>query len=233
MKVTFISDTHNRQAMLKLPGGDILIFSGDFMSDGYSQAEVNSFIEWIKVQPYTYKVCIAGNHDRYCEAFPSYMIKDMFEQYYDEGVRYICNEEIDIEGLKIYGTPYQPYFCNWAFNVPDSERLYGMYTEIPEGLDILITHCPPYDVLDKSHLQMPGSGRTGKEPLGSEELTRALSELKKKPRYHAFGHIHGDGGKTVVRENTTYINASICDEQYKPVNQIVTLDIEPENEGDE
>ena len=227
MKITFLSDTHNRHQQIKLEGGDILFFTGDFMTTGYSQVEVNNFLEWLKEQPYRYKVCIAGNHDRYCESFPSYQIKDMFEQYYDDGVRYIQDEEIEVEGLKIYGTPYQPYFCNWAFNVQDTNKLSMIFEQIPENLDILLTHCPPFDILDKSHQPRPYYDRTGEEPLGSKELSNVLSNLKNPPRYHCFGHIHGDGGKTVTVGETTYINASVCDEGYKPSNQIITLEIEP------
>lgn len=225
-KVTFISDTHTRHNHINLEGGDILCFSGDFMSAGYNITEVFDFLDWFRKQPYKYKICVAGNHDRYCEAFPTYQIKDMFEKYYDEGVRYIQDEEIEVDGLKIYGTPYQPYFFNWAFNVKDSGKLTVIFSQIPENLDILITHCPPYDILDKSH--RPGyENTTGESPLGSKELSDVLGQMENPPRYHCFGHIHGDGGKTQTVGKTTYINASVCDEGYKPTNKIITLEIEP------
>ena len=231
MKITFISDTHAKQNVLSkinpLPGGDILIFAGDCMTSGYYPLELTDFIEWIKSQPYTYKICIAGNHDRYCEAYPLYTIKDLFEKYYDDGLRYLCNEMIEVEGLKIYGTPYQPYFCDWAFNVPDENKLYEIYKQIPDGLDILITHTPPYDILDKSHIARSYYHATGEEPLGSQVLSRAIDELEQKPRYHVFGHIHGDGGKTMEKDGITYINASVCTERYYPENKVITLDVEP------
>lgn len=229
MKVTFLSDTHTRQnSMPQLPVGDILIFSGDAMSSGYKPLELTDFVEWIKDQPYRYKVCVAGNHDRYCEKSPINQIQDIFNKYYDNGVRYLHNEMVELNGLKIYGTPYQPYFCGWAFNVPDKKDLYKIYKKIPKNIDILVTHCPPYDILDKSHYPRPFYGKTGEEPLGSEELLKVLDELGEfKPRFHSFGHIHGDGGNIVQKGKTTYINASVCDEEYNPVNKIITLDIEP------
>lgn len=234
MKITFLSDTHNRHDSIELPGGDILIYAGDLMTSGYHSSEIDDFTEWLKNQNYKYKICIAGNHDRYCEAYPLYTVKDMFEKYYDDGIRYICNEMIEIEGLKIYGTPYQPYFCNWAFNVPDEDKLYEIYKQIPEDLDILITHCPPYDILDRSHKSRPYYHATGEEPLGSEVLLKVLNELgEHKPRYHVFGHIHGDGGNMVEKDETTYINASVCDEGYYPDNKIITLDIEPRKNGND
>ena len=217
--------THSRHRHIELPGGDLLVFSGDFMTSGYHVAEINDFIEWFKEQPYTYKVCVAGNHDRYCENFPSYVIKDMFEKYYNEGVRYVCDEEIEIDDKRIYGTPYQPYFYGWAFNVDDETKLTNIYKNIPNGIDILVTHCPPYDVLDKSHISRPSKGRNGEEPLGSKELLNVLDLMEQPPKYHCFGHIHGDGGKVEKKGETTFINASVCNEQYQPVNEIVTLDI--------
>lgn len=234
MKVTFISDTHTRHwDMNPIPGGDILIFSGDSMGSGYRPNELKAFIEWFKDQAYRYKIYVPGNHDRYCEKYPS-EVKEWFNEYYDQGVRFLCNDMVEINGLKIYGTPYQPYFCDWAFNVPDTEKLYNIYKQIPENLDILVTHCPPYDILDKTHLPRPYYGETGEEPLGSQELTKVLNELGDKvPRYHSFGHIHGDGGKVITIGKTTYINASICDEGYYTTNDSITLDIEPILKGDE
>lgn len=226
MKITFLSDTHNRHHLLKLEGGDILCFTGDFMTTGYNHMEVNDFLEWLKSQPYKIKLVVAGNHDRYCQSFPKYQIKDMFEKYYDNGIRYLQDDEIEIMGLKFYATPYQNYFCGWAWNIKDSEKLYMIYEQIPEGLDILLTHVPPKNILDKSHVKTMRNP-TGEEPLGSKELSLRLSEMVNPPRYHVFGHIHGDGGKTITIGNTTYINASICNEEYQPVNSIITLDIEP------
>lgn len=224
MKVTFISDTHNRHRKITLPGGDLLIFCGDMMTSGYHVSELDDFIKWISEQPYTYKVCIAGNHDRYCESFPSYFVKDLFEKNYNNGVRYLCDDEVTIDGKRIYGTPYQPYFCNWAFNVADENKLTEIFKKIPENIDILVTHCPPYGVLDKSHLRRIGN-ESGEEPLGSKELLNVLDVMENPPKYNAFGHIHGDGGKMMKAGGITFINASVCDENYNPVNEIITIDI--------
>ena len=226
MRITFLSDTHNKHEYTKLDGGDILCFTGDFMTSGYNQMEVNSFLEWIKKQKYFYKLCVSGNHDRFCETFPKYQIKDIFEKYYNDGVRYLQDDEIEIEGLKFYATPYQNYFCGWAWNVQDTKQLGLIYDQIPDGLDVLMTHVPPKGILDKSHVKSYRNP-TGEEPLGSKELLERLQQMKNPPRYHCFGHIHGDGGKTVTIGETTYINASVCDEGYKPSNQIITLEIEP------
>lgn len=220
MKITFISDTHTQHKKIELPGGDILIFSGDFMGSGYRVYEAQSFLNWFSEQPYKYKIFIAGNHDRYCEINPE-LFETLVDDHVDQNVIYLKDDLIEIEGLKIYGTPWQPYFCDWAFNIPESNRLISLYQNIPEDLDILITHCPPYHILDKSH-----DYRNGEEPLGSKELETVLFQMGiHRPKVHCFGHIHGDGGNTLT-DGTCYINASVCDENYNPINKIVTIDYE-------
>ena len=234
IKVCFISDTHTRHKRLNLQPADLLCFTGDFMSSGYSEAEIHDFINWVNniSDNYIYVVIIPGNHDRYTEVFPKEVIENLFYQNngYEKGIRYIHNEELELDfgekgKLKLYGTADQPIFFNWAFN-RTPEELYMSYQNIPENLDILLTHCPSYDILDKSHVKTMRNP-TGEEPLGSKELSLRLSEMVNPPRYHVFGHIHGDGGKTITIRNTTYINASIFNEEYQPVNSIITLDIEP------
>lgn len=226
LNVTFLSDTHTRTNFdIKLPGGDILIFTGDCMSTGYNQNELDDFLLWLKDQKYTYKICIAGNHDRICESFPKYMVKDIFEKYYDDGVRYLQDEEIEVLGLRIYGTPWQPFFCNWAFNVSDGETLKKIYKQCPEGLDILMSHCPPYGILDKSHKPNIYLNTNGEESLGSVELLETIQEMKDKPKVVVFGHIHGDGGKIEEIDGVKYINASICDEKYIPNNNIISIEM--------
>lgn len=224
-KFTFISDTHMKHRHLNLEGGFCLVFSGDCMTHGYDVTELEDFLKWFSEQNYTYKVFVAGNHDRAIEAYPEEQARDVVEKYYDKGVRYLFNNMVEIENYKFFGTPHQPIFGGWAFNTPPDE-LTDIYSMIPEGLDFLITHCPPKNTLDKSHMKTYRNP-TGEEPLGSEELQERLKEMSNPPRYHVFGHIHGDGGEVLKTEKTTYINASVCDEGYRPTNKIISLLIKP------
>ena len=233
LRCTCASDTHTLHKRLKLDGGDLFLFTGDFMSSGYRADELQDFVAWLKdyVSPlYTHVALIAGNHDRMAESFPDYQVKDMFEV--ADKIHYIKDEAIELEfqngqKLKIAGTPMQPFFCNWAFNVKDSDKLQFIYDSVvEEDIDILLTHCPPFSILDCSHNPRPQFGTTGEEHLGSIELYNVIKSREKPPRYHVFGHIHGDGGKQITIDKTTYINASVCDEAYKPINKIVTLEIE-------
>ena len=157
----------------------------------------------------------------------SLLAENIISQYKSFGVIYLKNTSFDYNGVKFYGTPYQPYFCGWAFNVPDSNKLTDIYNMIPEDTDVFLTHCPPYGILDQSH--RPNCyNPTGEEHLGSMELKELLAEkslYNKQPRVVAFGHIHGDGGKKMQIGNTLYINASLCDENYEPTNNIVSIDL--------
>lgn len=119
---------------------------------------------------------------------------------------YIQHETVVIEGIKIFGTSYQPVFFDWAFNIQDKEREI-FYREIPDDTDILITHCPPYNVLDLLHDNVSHVGC----PFLKKELKRI------KPKLHLFGHIHESNGR-VDQDGTTFINAAICNLRYKPKN---------------
>ena len=231
MKITFISDTHtymcdNNKKELILPEGDVLCFSGDIMTTGYSEGELFHFLNWLSKQPFTYKIFIAGNHDRFLDD-KRLIAQDIISDYQKYGVVYLFNSSFEYNGISFYGTPYQPYFCGWAFNVPDHNKLINIYKQIPDNVDVLLTHCPPYGILDQSH-RPNYSNKSGENHLGSIALKEVLFEkytLNTSPRIVAFGHIHGDGGKQIEIDNTLYINASLCDENYDPTNNIVSIEL--------
>jgi Icc-related predicted phosphoesterase len=180
LKITFISDTHtymydSRYKELMLPEGDIICFSGDLMTSGHNEGELIHFLKWFSKQPFKCKIFIAGNHDRYLENYPS-IANDIISEYKNKGVVYLNNSSFEYEGIKFYGTPHQPYFCDWAFNVPDCEKLMNIYQQIPDDTDILLTHCPPFGILDQSH-QPNYSNLTGEKNLGSKELREVLDDL--------------------------------------------------------
>ena len=231
MKIYFLSDTHTNMfnenyKELILPEGDVLCFSGDIMTTGYNEGEIIHFLKWLSKQPFKYKIFIAGNHDRLFENFPL-IPNDIIKEYQQYGIVYLEDSSFEYEGIKFYGTPYQPYFCDWAFNVENSEYLKDIYRMIPDDVDVLLTHCPPYGILDQSH-QSNWSNLTGEKHLGSVELKEVLDEMSQQnisPRVVAFGHIHGDGGKKIQIGNTIYINASLCNEDYEPLNDIITIEL--------
>lgn len=212
MRITFISDTHTKQGYLNLPGGDLLIHAGDIMNSGYAKRDIHEFCEWFEAQDYKHKIFIAGNHDRMFENHP--LEANTIVNNYD--VDYLQDAEISIDGVKLYGTPWQPEFYNWAFNLPKGgDELMAKWEAIPKDTDILITHCPPQDHLDMS-------GPPYNEPhLGCALLREKVD--KQPPKIMVFGHIHGGYGYK-FHNGTHFINASVLNERYDQVNEPLTAD---------
>ena len=215
LQIDCIADLHGYEP--ELPGGDILIIAGDMtVSDRVHQWA--TFMKWLEEQRYTHKIIIGGNHDNFLESgFPKNEeeAKNIADIQESIGVKqdfiYLCDSLAQIAGLRIWGTPWTPFFsgvnphCK-AFM--DSETyLEGRFSMIPEDLDILITHGPPHRVLDENKYGFP---------CGSYSLKSALDRAK--PRYHVFGHIHECGGQAMLYKhtglNTVCINCSLVDESY-------------------
>jgi Icc-related predicted phosphoesterase len=210
MKTVFLSDTHNYE--VAVPEGDLVVHCGDATERGTIQ-EVSKFAEWFGKLPHRHKLFIAGNHDFLFEQNPTVarlILKD-------NGIAYLEDDYLELEGLRIYGTPQQPYFHGWAFN-REEEDLMEIYERIPDGLDILITHCPPRGILDEVAQDFK------LRHIGSYDLLQKVSRAK--PKFHCFGHCHvGYGAKSVI--DTFYINAAICNERQLPVNKPWTFEVEP------
>ena len=212
-KITFISDTHTKHRHLTndLPGGDILIHCGDISSRGYKN-EIENFLGWFdNIKGYEYKIFIAGNHDFGFQDNP----KECFELLKNyPSITYLEDNSIIIDGIKIYGSPWQPRFHNWAFNVNRGWDIAQKWEKIPMDTDILITHGPLLGILDITNIS---------ERVGCEDLYKKVMEIK--PKVHAFGHIHSSYGMKEV-DGMTFINASSLGEDYLYQNDPITLDFE-------
>lgn len=212
MKICFISDTHLRHLRypIDVPECDLLIHSGDALIQG-SEAELRSFSYWFESLPARRKVFVAGNHDWIFEKNNA-----RARSLLPEGVVYLQDELAEVEGLKIYGSPFQPEFCEWAFNLKRGWPLRKKWEMIPAGIDILVTHGPPMGILDFS--------KFGNEHAGCADLRQELHRVK--PKIHAFGHIHGDYG-TAKWAGTLFVNASLCDEAYVANHPPIEVEMEP------
>jgi Icc-related predicted phosphoesterase len=211
-RIVCISDTHNRQGEFNMPEGDLLIHAGDLTGRG-TLPEIAAANDWLGRLPHRDKVIIAGNHDFLFEK------ENALARSLLTNASYLEDSGIEVQGLKIWGSPWQPWFYDWAFNLPRGAALAEKWRQISEGIDILVTHGPPSGILDAT-----ASG----EHAGCEELRRRLDGMSAPPRLHVFGHIHEAYG-TLRTSRTTFVNASICDLGYRPVNSPIVIDLERRN----
>jgi Icc-related predicted phosphoesterase len=123
---------------------------------------------------------------------------------------------VEIDGVKIYGSPWQPEFYNWAFNLPRGEKLAEKWGKIPEGLDILVTHGPAFGMVDAT---IQGIS------VGCHDLFQRV--VKVKPKIHACGHIHWSYGQKTF-DGIEFINASILNEGYFYENKPIAIEFNPE-----
>jgi len=209
MRIICISDTHGKHQDVKLESADMIIHAGD-MSEMGTKEQILDFMNWFSSLDYQYKVLIAGNHDFFFELATSKEIKKLIP----EGVVYLNDSGVEIEGLKLWGSPVQPQFYNWAFNRSEKKIRYH-WNEIPDDTDILITHVPPQHILDQNRR---------KESMGCPHLTARLKDLK--PQYHIFGHIHESYGM-IEKNGTTYVNSSNLNFLYEYANQPIIIDVNP------
>jgi Icc-related predicted phosphoesterase len=222
-KIACISDLHGKLPTIE--ESDILIISGDICPDKppYSDTYVGSltamlyqsdwlktiFKEWLDKQPVKEVVAVFGNHDFIGDRRPDLVPKLKWHL--------LENETKEILGLKIFGSPYQPFFYDWAYNAPEGKEgeifLDNIFSKIEDNTDIVICHGPPF-----SHGDLTVRG----ENVGSKALLTHIDRVK--PKLVVCGHIHSGYGKYNIGE-TTIFNASVLDEKYKLVNKPIYFEI--------
>jgi len=207
MRIVCISDTHGRHAALDLPVGDVLVHAGDFTNLGRPR-EARDFADWLRAQPFTRRVLVAGNHDFLLQTDAASAAEML------DGIDYLEGAGVEIDGFRFWGSPWQPRFGRWAFNLERGPELAAHWRTAPSGVDVLITHTPAAGVLDRTW--------RGTE-VGCADLAAALPRIA--PRLHVVGHIHeaaghvrGDGGMLTV-------NASICDPLLRPAQRPVVVEL--------
>ena len=195
-----MSDTHMYHPSMYVPDGDVVIHAGDFTNSGDAH-EMAEALVWFRRLPHARKICTPGNHDIIAEEDPVFM-----QDVLGPEVDYLDGTSTMLEGLKVWGSPIQPEFHDWAFNRTKNFRAGYWDEHMPDDADIVVTHCPPRNILDSNYR---------KENVGDKHLARNISE-RVKPLLHVFGHIHESrGGKPL--HGTTYINASMVNVNLQPV----------------
>jgi predicted phosphohydrolase len=176
MRIVAVADTHLFHDELVVPDGDVFVHAGDLCRSG-DLTELRTAAQWIASLPHKHKVIVAGNHDWAFVREPG-AARAMLA-----GAHYLQDTEVTIEGVRFYGSPWQPAFHDWAFNLPRGPALAAAWAKIPRGLDVLVTHGPPEGIGDRTAV----ASRTG-----CAELRHRIAAIE--PRLHLFGHIHQDGG---------------------------------------
>jgi predicted phosphohydrolase len=180
VRIVAVADTHLFHRELVVPHGDVLVHAGDLCRAG-TLGELATALHWLDSLPHEHKIVVAGNHDwSFARAHERATARAALEE---AGVIYLEDAQAEIAGLRVYGSPWQPELCGWAFNLPRGPELARIWAAIPEGLDLLITHGPPAGIGDRV-------SDTRRE--GCADLAARVARVR--PRVHVFGHIHEDGG---------------------------------------
>ncbi len=177
LRLVAMADTHGRHQRLTVPDGDVLIHAGDLTPRG-TLPQLEEVTSWLRSLPHRHKLVVAGNHDFFVEEQPA-RARALFH-----GLTYLEDAEVTVEGVRVWGSPWQPWFHDWAFNLQRGPDLDAKWQLIPEGVHVLVTHGPPATMGDRCW-----DGRR----VGCEDLLRQLNRVK--PKVHLFGHIHEDRGE--------------------------------------
>lgn len=208
MRLVCISDTHSLHDRIPggVPDGDVLVHAGDACGQS-TPRDLMRFARWFAKHPHAHKILIAGNHDAPFVYFPH----EARLQIAAVGVTYLEDSGVEIDGVRFWGSPWQPEFCNWWFNLPRGPALAEKWAKIPGDTDVLITHGPPHGILDACPTSQ-----------GCQDLLSAVRRVA--PSVHVFGHIH-EGSGVVEIGPTRFVNASVLDGRYRPVNPARVVDL--------
>jgi Icc-related predicted phosphoesterase len=225
MKIWTISDTHTKHLELELPDHneiDMVIHAGDASSTkdtSFNEAEMREFLQWFDSLPYKYKIYIPGNHDTSIQA-------GMFNFEEHTDIIFLIHESVEIEGIKIFGSPYTPSFgIGWAYNI-SRHKIDNYWELIPDNTDIIVTHGPPKGIMDYT-----AEGHSVYTQTGCKALLNNIKLIN--PKYHIFGHLHDEDNVLNCgtfkpnndKADTTYVNACTMNLSYNIVNNGIIIEV--------
>jgi predicted phosphohydrolase len=192
LQLVLLSDTHEQHAELEVPSGQILIHAGDFTMFSRSLRSILDFNQWLGELPHRWKLVCPGNHETFLQTDPA-------NRSLLSNATVLTNEGIEIAGLRIWASPVTrsgPAFC-----VKSDDARRRLYASIPDNTDVLITHGPPFGLLDAS----PGSAYHQGDPVLLDTVMRL------RPKLHIFGHVHLDklSPRIYETDHTTFVNAAM------------------------
>ena len=221
--IATVSDVHGLERQIHWPPADILVMAGDILPNFSRMEEVDaerqlqylpSLNNFLRDLPYQEVVLVFGNHDWVAQIFPVLTKAAMPD------IHILAHEAAEIMGLKFFGSPYQSWFWDWAFNFPQNDPgldypvARAAWAKIPDETEVLVVHGPPKGILDRV---MGGS------EVGCPMLRERIEQLKQL-KLGVYGHIHPSYGMTKIGD-TKHVNASACNESYQPVNRIQVINV--------
>jgi Icc-related predicted phosphoesterase len=236
IKATFISDLHSQHRDVYISKCDLLCIAGDLTYRGELDVlrDLNQWCGELKQEGKVKEVVIiAGNHDlTTCPKKPEYnpSIKESFFT----NCHYLENSSIELMGLKLYGSPASAFFHNWGWNYHRGEEIQAVWdlmlqNHLEKKIDVILTHGPCFKILDWVEREdwifdhSGGRIKKKKEHVGDKDLLKVVKQIQ--PTLFCSGHIHCAYG-TIQKENTLFVNASTCTEEYNPVNPPIVVDFE-------
>lgn len=206
--ICLISDTHAQHRHLQIEPCDLLVIAGDYSQRNREQ-DFQDFADWLRQQPARHKILVNGNHDKYYYRHP-----ERFRFLLPVGVVFLENESVEIEGLRFWGSPVIMPVIRGIETVTErsAQRRQLIWQSIPLNTDVVVTHSPPYGILDQVE--------AGKH-YGCPYLLEAINRIK--PRYHLFGHIHQDRGE-ISQDGIRFKNAAMVDDSEQIIHQPIVFD---------
>lgn len=233
MKVIALSDTHGehheltqsiRDLLQSDPDIRMIIHAGDATDVHdplFNRQEFRRFAKWFESFDVDYRVYVPGNRDTSLEYFPS-LVSEF------PSIDFLIHQELVVEGIRFFGSPFTPCFHNLAYNV-DRALLKSYWSQVPEGTDVLITHGPAYGIADNTNIGLPEGVVKG---FGDINLLYRIQKIQ--PKYHIFGHFHDTLTELTIKNygihevpdmKTKFCNVSMVDTNRNVVNSPIVLEI--------
>lgn len=215
MRIVATSDCHGKLTAGALPSGDVLVLAGDLLADapkdhpdpvGFQAERLAELDDLLASLPFRHVLLVAGNHDGVLQVRPE-LGRAL------RGALYLEDEGVTLDGVRFWGSPWQPGLSHHPFFMADGGEAFALYRTIPDDTQVLVTHTPPWDILDR--WDPPHA-------LGSRMLRARVARVR--PAVHIFGHMHPSYG-AVELEGTRFYNAALCDRDGAPVNAPHVIDL--------
>lgn len=204
VRIVVMGDTHDQHRSLHVPAGDFLIHAGDFTLFNRSRESVLDFNRWLSELPHKRKIVIPGNHD--------FKFADVRWRRLISAATFLLSEGTEIGGIGIWGSSLTPSNFG-SFGAESADDYRRIFSRIPIGMDLVITHGPPLGILDV--------GGSGNRNQGCKQLLGAIRRVR--PALHVFGHIHQSYGTTSAG-GTVFVNAALAGQNHQLVRQPIEVD---------